>query len=159
MLVSRRTLSYDNAVLPRQITSQLRYEPTDRFWLAALSSPLPTPQASSRPRQRVPIHHLTCSDDFRAVQDGPTCIGTDTVAKTHVQLGIVDVEADGGGYRRAACGLAALPRLAETFDDPVVTHLVSNAYEHAQLSRQIRFGTAECGSRLTTWSPSPPVLG
>jgi hypothetical protein len=28
---------------------------------------------------------------------GPTCVGTDTTTKTHVQLGIVDVEADAGG--------------------------------------------------------------
>lgn len=29
--------------------------------------------------------------------DGPTCVGTDTAAKTHVRLGIVDVEAVGEG--------------------------------------------------------------
>lgn len=29
--------------------------------------------------------------------DGPTCIGTDTTTKTHVRLGIVDVEPGGGG--------------------------------------------------------------
>jgi hypothetical protein len=29
--------------------------------------------------------------------NGPTCVGTDTATKTHVQLGIVDVEADEGG--------------------------------------------------------------
>jgi hypothetical protein len=29
--------------------------------------------------------------------DGPTCIGTDTTAKTHVRLGVVDVEVDEEG--------------------------------------------------------------
>ncbi|MFD9697470.1 hypothetical protein [Lentzea sp. NPDC059081] len=34
--------------------------------------------------------------------DGPTCVGTDTAVKTHVRLGIVDVEAgrEGLGGRR-----------------------------------------------------------
>ncbi|MGW1797442.1 hypothetical protein ACWCQN_15870 [Streptomyces sp. NPDC001984] len=31
-------LRHENAVLRRQLTSPVRYEPADRFWLAALSS-------------------------------------------------------------------------------------------------------------------------
>jgi putative transposase len=34
-------LRHENAVLRRQITSPVRYEPADRLWFAALSSPLP----------------------------------------------------------------------------------------------------------------------
>jgi hypothetical protein len=34
-------LRHENGVLPRQITGQVRYEPADRFWFAALSSLLP----------------------------------------------------------------------------------------------------------------------
>src|SRR4029450_907542 len=34
-------LRHENAVLRRQITGQVRYEPADRFWFAALSSLLP----------------------------------------------------------------------------------------------------------------------
>lgn len=34
-------LRHKNAVLRRQITGQVRYEPADRFWFAALSSLLP----------------------------------------------------------------------------------------------------------------------
>src|SRR5256714_15553022 len=34
-------LRYENAVLRRQITGQVRYESADRFWFAALSSLLP----------------------------------------------------------------------------------------------------------------------
>jgi putative transposase len=34
-------LRHENAVLRRHITGQVRYEPTDRFWFAALSSLLP----------------------------------------------------------------------------------------------------------------------
>ncbi|MBP2329349.1 transposase InsO family protein [Kibdelosporangium banguiense] len=34
-------LRHENAVLRRQITGQVRYEPADRFWFAALSSILP----------------------------------------------------------------------------------------------------------------------
>ncbi|MDH6128512.1 integrase core domain-containing protein [Kitasatospora sp. GP82] len=34
-------LRHENAVLRRQISSPLRYEPADRFWLAALSSLIP----------------------------------------------------------------------------------------------------------------------
>jgi hypothetical protein len=34
-------LRHENAVLRRQITGQVRYEPVDRFWFAALSSLLP----------------------------------------------------------------------------------------------------------------------
>lgn len=32
-------LRHENAVLRRQITGQVRYQPADRFWFAALSSP------------------------------------------------------------------------------------------------------------------------
>jgi hypothetical protein len=31
-------LRHENAVLRRQISGQVRYEPTDRFWFAALST-------------------------------------------------------------------------------------------------------------------------
>jgi hypothetical protein len=34
-------LRHDNAVLRRQISGPVRYEPADRFWLAALSSLIP----------------------------------------------------------------------------------------------------------------------
>jgi putative transposase len=34
-------LRHENAVLRRQITGHVRYEPADRFWFAALSSLLP----------------------------------------------------------------------------------------------------------------------
>ena len=34
-------LRHENAVLPRQLNGPIRYEPADRFWLAALSSLLP----------------------------------------------------------------------------------------------------------------------
>ncbi|WP_033392934.1 hypothetical protein [Kibdelosporangium aridum] len=34
-------LRHENAVLRRQITGRVRYQPADRFWLAALSSLLP----------------------------------------------------------------------------------------------------------------------
>jgi hypothetical protein len=34
-------LRHENTVLRRQITAQVRYEPADRFWFAALSSLLP----------------------------------------------------------------------------------------------------------------------
>jgi hypothetical protein len=34
-------LRHENAVLRRQITGQIRYEPADRFWFTALSSLLP----------------------------------------------------------------------------------------------------------------------
>ncbi|SMD27554.1 hypothetical protein SAMN05661093_11162 [Kibdelosporangium aridum] len=34
-------LRHENAVLRRQITGHVRYEPADRFWFAVLSSPLP----------------------------------------------------------------------------------------------------------------------
>ncbi|MGW9136505.1 integrase core domain-containing protein [Streptomyces sp. NPDC055681] len=34
-------LRHENAVLRRQLTSPIRYEPADRFWLAALSSLIP----------------------------------------------------------------------------------------------------------------------
>jgi putative transposase len=34
-------LRHENAVLRHQITGQVRYEPADRFWFAALSSILP----------------------------------------------------------------------------------------------------------------------
>lgn len=30
--------------------------------------------------------------------DGPTCVGTDTSVKTHVQMGIVDVEGEDAGW-------------------------------------------------------------
>ena len=32
---------------------------------------------------------------------GPTCVGTDTAAAAHVELGVVDVEADGVSWRHA----------------------------------------------------------
>ncbi|WP_235039409.1 integrase [Kibdelosporangium aridum] len=34
-------LRHENAVLRRQVTGQVRYQPADRFWFAALSSLLP----------------------------------------------------------------------------------------------------------------------
>jgi putative transposase len=34
-------LRQENAVLRRQLTSSVRYEPADRFWLAALSGLIP----------------------------------------------------------------------------------------------------------------------
>jgi hypothetical protein len=34
-------LRHENAVLRRQITGPVRYEPADRFWFAALSSLIP----------------------------------------------------------------------------------------------------------------------
>jgi putative transposase len=34
-------LRHENAILRRQISGQVRYEPADRFWFAALSSLLP----------------------------------------------------------------------------------------------------------------------
>jgi putative transposase len=34
-------LRHENAVLRRQISGQVRYEPADRFWVAALSSLIP----------------------------------------------------------------------------------------------------------------------
>ncbi|GHH42132.1 hypothetical protein [Lentzea cavernae] len=34
-------LRHENAVLRRQLNGPIRYEPADRFWLAALSSLLP----------------------------------------------------------------------------------------------------------------------
>jgi putative transposase len=34
-------LRHENAVLRRQITGRVRYEPADRFWFAALSLLLP----------------------------------------------------------------------------------------------------------------------
>ena len=34
-------LRHENAVLRRQLSGPIRYEPADRFWLAALSSLLP----------------------------------------------------------------------------------------------------------------------
>jgi putative transposase len=41
-------LRHENTVLRRQLNSPVRYEPADRFWLAALSSLLP--------RHRFPVH-------------------------------------------------------------------------------------------------------
>ncbi|WP_181775317.1 hypothetical protein [Amycolatopsis pittospori] len=32
---------------------------------------------------------------------GPTCVGTDTTSSTHVEIGVVDVEADGASWRHA----------------------------------------------------------
>ncbi|MFI6359291.1 integrase core domain-containing protein [Streptomyces sp. NPDC050743] len=40
-------LRHENAVLRRQLTSPIRYEPADRFWLAALSSLIPRRRWSS----------------------------------------------------------------------------------------------------------------
>jgi len=40
-------LRHENAVLRRQLTSPVRYEPADRFWLAALSSLIPRRRWSS----------------------------------------------------------------------------------------------------------------
>jgi hypothetical protein len=37
-------LRHENAVLRRQITGPIRYEPTDRLWFAALSSLIPQPR-------------------------------------------------------------------------------------------------------------------
>ena len=37
-------LRHENAILRRQITGRVRYEPADRFWLAALSSLIPRPR-------------------------------------------------------------------------------------------------------------------
>ena len=37
-------LRHENAVLRRQITGPVRYEPADRFWFAALSSLIPRPR-------------------------------------------------------------------------------------------------------------------
>jgi transposase len=37
-------LRHENAVLRRQITRPIRYEPTDRLWFAALSSLIPRPR-------------------------------------------------------------------------------------------------------------------
>jgi putative transposase len=58
-------LRHENAVLRRQITGPVRYEPADRFWFAALSSLLPpTPLARhlpGHPRHTAglasPVHH------------------------------------------------------------------------------------------------------
>lgn len=67
-------LRHENAVLRRQLNDPLRYEPADRFWLAALSSLLPrnrwrtvvpvTPAtlltgAPQTDRQEVGLHHPT----------------------------------------------------------------------------------------------------
>ncbi|MEV6909520.1 hypothetical protein [Amycolatopsis sp. NPDC051071] len=32
---------------------------------------------------------------------GPTCVGTDTASSTHVELGVIDVRADGVSWRHA----------------------------------------------------------
>ncbi|MFB8177633.1 integrase [Streptomyces sp. NPDC055966] len=37
-------LRHENAVPRRQLASPIRYEPADRFWLAALSSLIPHPR-------------------------------------------------------------------------------------------------------------------
>jgi hypothetical protein len=37
-------LRHENAILRRQISGRVRYEPADRFWLAALSSLIPRPR-------------------------------------------------------------------------------------------------------------------
>lgn len=42
-------LRHENAVLRRQLNGSIRYEPADRFWLAALSSLLPRRRWRSRP--------------------------------------------------------------------------------------------------------------
>jgi hypothetical protein len=37
-------LRHENAVARRQLPGQVRYEPADRFWFAALSSLIPRPR-------------------------------------------------------------------------------------------------------------------
>jgi hypothetical protein len=39
--VARRRLSFPGVLLRRQIAGPVRYEPVDRFWLAALSGLIP----------------------------------------------------------------------------------------------------------------------
>ncbi|WP_410660238.1 hypothetical protein [Amycolatopsis sp. lyj-112] len=44
----------------------------------------------------------TGSDNiWRDGASGPTCIGTDTMSSTRVELGVVDIEADGASWRHA----------------------------------------------------------
>ncbi|RSM84022.1 hypothetical protein DL991_00585 [Amycolatopsis sp. WAC 01375] len=38
---------------------------------------------------------------WRDGSSGPTCVGTNTMAATHVRLGVVDVQADGMSWRHA----------------------------------------------------------
>jgi putative transposase len=49
-------LRHENAVLRRQLTSPVRYEPADRFWLAALSALIPR----HRWRDIFPVTPGTC---------------------------------------------------------------------------------------------------
>jgi hypothetical protein len=55
-------LRHENAVLRRQLNGLIRYEPTDRFWLAALSSLLPRHRwrglHRSTPTHRAPHPHF-----------------------------------------------------------------------------------------------------
>jgi putative transposase len=56
-------LRHENAVLRRQVTGQVRYQPADRFWFAALSSLLPR----RRWHEIFPVQPATILADHRPI--------------------------------------------------------------------------------------------